>query len=253
MFCTDSCHKQPLGEVLHSVEICFVTSLLKLYCFCFQKLKVPTKRKKRLTNNSPYPCSATTTPGSARRAARRSMPATPGTPSTPLNTKMYPFTIDTPTPTHTPRGIRMGTSTPHRWVKYNFFTLDNDWRKLIIESLASNGGTHGKFSWSICLLSWEIIKLCKCCIIHLTHDTSFNFSFYLPVYAFLVKFLFHISALIYVHILLSETWKRCDMAFIEPMHRNKPNITYWNMKPFIILFLVLYPILCYSGPQKNNT
>ena len=27
--CTDSCHKQPLGEVLHSVEICFVTSLLK--------------------------------------------------------------------------------------------------------------------------------------------------------------------------------------------------------------------------------
>ena len=31
MFCTDSCHKQPLGEVLHSVEICFVTSLLNLY------------------------------------------------------------------------------------------------------------------------------------------------------------------------------------------------------------------------------
>ena len=29
MFCTDTCHKQPLGEVLHSVEICFVTSLLK--------------------------------------------------------------------------------------------------------------------------------------------------------------------------------------------------------------------------------
>ena len=30
MFCTDTCHKQPLGEVLHSVEICFVTSLLKV-------------------------------------------------------------------------------------------------------------------------------------------------------------------------------------------------------------------------------
>ena len=29
VFCTDICHKQPLGEVLHSVEICFVTSLLK--------------------------------------------------------------------------------------------------------------------------------------------------------------------------------------------------------------------------------
>ena len=29
MFCTETCHKQPLGEVLHSVEICFVTSLLK--------------------------------------------------------------------------------------------------------------------------------------------------------------------------------------------------------------------------------
>ena len=29
MFCTDTCHKQPLGEVLHSVEICFVPSLLK--------------------------------------------------------------------------------------------------------------------------------------------------------------------------------------------------------------------------------
>ena len=29
MFCTDTCHKQPLGEVLLSVEICFVTSLLK--------------------------------------------------------------------------------------------------------------------------------------------------------------------------------------------------------------------------------
>ena len=28
MFCTDTYHKQPLGEVLHSVEICFVTSLL---------------------------------------------------------------------------------------------------------------------------------------------------------------------------------------------------------------------------------
>ena len=28
MFCTDTCNKQPLGEVLHSVEICFVTSLL---------------------------------------------------------------------------------------------------------------------------------------------------------------------------------------------------------------------------------
>ena len=28
MFCTGTCHKQPLGEVLHSVEICFVTSLL---------------------------------------------------------------------------------------------------------------------------------------------------------------------------------------------------------------------------------
>ena len=31
MFCTDSCTKQPLGEVLHSMEICFVTSLLKLH------------------------------------------------------------------------------------------------------------------------------------------------------------------------------------------------------------------------------
>ena len=30
MFCTDTCHKQPLGEVLHSVEICFVTSLFNL-------------------------------------------------------------------------------------------------------------------------------------------------------------------------------------------------------------------------------
>ena len=30
MFCTDTCHKQPLGEVLHSVEICFVTSLLNI-------------------------------------------------------------------------------------------------------------------------------------------------------------------------------------------------------------------------------
>ena len=29
MFCTDTCHKQPLGEVLHNVKICFVTSLLK--------------------------------------------------------------------------------------------------------------------------------------------------------------------------------------------------------------------------------
>ena len=34
MFCTDSCHKQPLGEVLHSVEICFVTSLLKNHQYC---------------------------------------------------------------------------------------------------------------------------------------------------------------------------------------------------------------------------
>ena len=31
MFCTDSCNKQPLGEVLHSVEICFVTSLLNTH------------------------------------------------------------------------------------------------------------------------------------------------------------------------------------------------------------------------------
>ena len=31
IFCTDTCHKQPLGEVLHSVEICFVTSLLNSY------------------------------------------------------------------------------------------------------------------------------------------------------------------------------------------------------------------------------
>ena len=29
MFCIDICNKQPLGEVLHSVEVCFVTSLLK--------------------------------------------------------------------------------------------------------------------------------------------------------------------------------------------------------------------------------
>ena len=40
MFCTDTCHKQPLGEVLHSVEICFVTSLLNgtryLACLLFQ-------------------------------------------------------------------------------------------------------------------------------------------------------------------------------------------------------------------------
>ena len=28
MICTDTCHEQPLGEVLHSMEICFVTSLL---------------------------------------------------------------------------------------------------------------------------------------------------------------------------------------------------------------------------------
>ena len=28
MFCIDICNKQPLGEELHSVEICFVTSLL---------------------------------------------------------------------------------------------------------------------------------------------------------------------------------------------------------------------------------
>ena len=30
-FCNDTCNKQPLGEVLHSVEICFVTSLLKRF------------------------------------------------------------------------------------------------------------------------------------------------------------------------------------------------------------------------------
>ena len=28
MFCTDTCNKQPLWEVLHSVEICFITSFL---------------------------------------------------------------------------------------------------------------------------------------------------------------------------------------------------------------------------------
>ena len=31
MFCIDICNKQPLEEVLHSVEICFVTSLHNLY------------------------------------------------------------------------------------------------------------------------------------------------------------------------------------------------------------------------------
>ena len=36
MFCTDTCHKQPLGEVLHSVEICFVMSLLKDFKCIFQ-------------------------------------------------------------------------------------------------------------------------------------------------------------------------------------------------------------------------
>ena len=39
-----------------------------------------------------------------------------------------------------------------------------------------------------------------------------------------------------IFIILVETWQicdylpnpyRCDMAFIEPMHRNKPNITYF--------------------------
>ena len=34
MFCTDTCHKQPLGEVLHSREICFVTSLLNRQIWC---------------------------------------------------------------------------------------------------------------------------------------------------------------------------------------------------------------------------
>ena len=30
MFCIDKCYKQSLGELLHSVEICFVTNLLNL-------------------------------------------------------------------------------------------------------------------------------------------------------------------------------------------------------------------------------
>ena len=48
IFCTDTCHKQPLGEVLHSVEICFVTSLLKSssilrhYSFVLDELLHPT-------------------------------------------------------------------------------------------------------------------------------------------------------------------------------------------------------------------
>ena len=33
MFCIDICNKQPLEEVLHGVEICFVTSLLKYYSY----------------------------------------------------------------------------------------------------------------------------------------------------------------------------------------------------------------------------
>ena len=39
MFCTDTCHKQPLGEVLHSMEICFVTSLLKYLSLCFPQVR----------------------------------------------------------------------------------------------------------------------------------------------------------------------------------------------------------------------
>ena len=32
MFCTDIGNKQPQGEVLHSVEMCFVTSLRNFNC-----------------------------------------------------------------------------------------------------------------------------------------------------------------------------------------------------------------------------
>ena len=39
VFYTDTCHKQPLGDVLHSVEICFVTSLFKMM-FCERRIYI---------------------------------------------------------------------------------------------------------------------------------------------------------------------------------------------------------------------
>ena len=45
------------------------------------------------------------------------------------------------------------------------------------------------------------------------------------------KILTFIAVFIYLFIYL-----RCDMAFIEPMHSNKPNITYLLIYLFIYLF-----------------
>ena len=50
MFCIDICNKQPLGEVLHSVEICFVTSLLKESHQYF-RIKFPDLSKVILKNS----------------------------------------------------------------------------------------------------------------------------------------------------------------------------------------------------------
>ena len=99
-----------LGEV-HAILL-YVLSIqeLQLVLILFvQKLRVSTRRKKRLiNNNSPLP-SFPNTPASLRKSARKSSNS---------NVKMYsPFAIDTPGTRSTPRAIRMGIHHPKRYVQ----------------------------------------------------------------------------------------------------------------------------------------
>ena len=54
----------------------------------------------------------------------------------------------------------------------------------------------------------------------------------------------HALSVIVLHRSLHDLSIRCDMAFIEPMHRNKPNITY--LLPYLLTCLLLtYLLLTY--------
>ena len=79
-----------------------------------------------------------------------------------------------------------------------------------------------------------------CCFSAWTHYVLRN---YRNVNAYLTLYLLNCYYDMHTCNLISSTFKRCDMAFIVPMHRDKSNITYFTFKPY---YMLLKLILCES-------
>ena len=56
---------------------------------------------------------------------------------------------------------------------------------------------------------------------------------------------------LYLVVKISSDIQRCDMAFIEPMHRNKPNITYSDIQGSHSSWKIIEIHICFKIMEKS--